>query len=72
MATLKELVNETTNIKNKLNTCHKNLKNNLENNGVACSDTDKMSDLVEKVNNIEINGPRLKAIQINNELEDIL
>ena len=29
MSTLKQLVDETTNIKNELRTCHSNLKNNL-------------------------------------------
>ena len=29
MATLKNLVDETTNIKDELKTCHTNLKNNL-------------------------------------------
>ena len=29
MSTLKQLVDETTNIKNELKTCHANLKNNL-------------------------------------------
>lgn len=52
MATLKTLVDETTNIKNKLKTCHANLKNNLIEKGVECSDTDKMSSLVDRVKNI--------------------
>ena len=49
MATLKKLVNETTNIKNELVVCHNNLKNNLVEKGVECSDADKMSNLVSKV-----------------------
>ena len=52
MATLKSLVDETTNIKNELVTCHSNLKNNLIGKGVECSDTDKMLSLIEKVNTI--------------------
>ena len=42
MATLKSLVDETTNIKNELKECHSNLKNNLIEKGVECSDMDKM------------------------------
>ena len=52
MATLKQLVDETTNIKNELVICHTNLKNNLIEKGVECSDTDKMSRLIDIVGNI--------------------
>ena len=54
MATLKNLVDETTNIKNELKTCHSNLKNNLIAKGVECSDTDKMSSLVDKIAGIVV------------------
>ena len=54
MATLKSLVDETTDIKNELKTCHVNLKNNLIAKGVECSDNDKMSSLIDKVNGITI------------------
>ena len=53
MATLKSLVDETTNIKDELVECHANLKNTLIKKGVECSDTDKMSNLIDKVENIE-------------------
>lgn len=53
MATLKELVNEVTTIKNELKTCHTNLKNNLVSKGITVSSTDKMSSLIGKVANIE-------------------
>ncbi|MBP3915910.1 hypothetical protein [Clostridium sp.] len=53
MATLKNLVNETTNIKNELKTCHTNLKNNLSSKGVECSATDKMSTLIDKVSSLK-------------------
>ena len=53
MATLKSLVDETTNIKNELVECHTNLKNTLIEKGVECSDTDKMLSLVNKAGNIE-------------------
>ena len=53
MATLKSLVDETTNIKNELVDCHSNLKNNLIEKGVECSDTDKMSSLIDKVSEIQ-------------------
>ena len=52
MATLKNLVDETTSIKNELKTCHTNLKNNLITKGVECSDADKLSSLVNKVGEI--------------------
>lgn len=49
MATLKNLVDETTNIKNELVTCHSNLKNNLVEKGVECSNADKMPTLINKI-----------------------
>lgn len=54
MTTLKNLVDETTNIKNELVECHSNLKNNLIEKGVECSDTNKMSSLIDKIANIEL------------------
>ena len=54
MSTLKELVNETTNIKDELVTCHTNLKNNLITKGVECSDADKLLSLVNKVGEISM------------------
>lgn len=54
MATLKQLVDETTKIKNELKTCHTNLKNNLIDKGVECRDTDKLLSLVGKVGEIEL------------------
>lgn len=54
MSTLKQLVDETTNIKNELKTCHTNLKNNLANKGVECSNSDKLLTLVNKIKNIEL------------------
>ena len=53
MATLNELVNETTNIKNEIVTCHESLKSNLVKKGIECSNTDKMSSLIEKVDQIK-------------------
>ena len=53
MATLKNLVDETTNIKNELKTCHTNLKNNLIDKGVDVSSGDKLSALVDKIKNIK-------------------
>lgn len=52
MSTLKKLVDETTNIKDELVTCHTNLKNNLITKGVECSDADKLLSLVNKVGEI--------------------
>ena len=54
MSTLKQLVDETTKIKNELKTCHANLKNNLIDKGVECSDTDKLLRLANKVGEIEL------------------
>ena len=52
MATLKNLIDETTNIKNELKTCHTNLKNNLNAKGIAVSATDKILNLIDKVGGI--------------------
>ena len=52
MATLKQLVDETTNIKNELIDCHTDLKNNLINKGVEVTNNDKMSNLIDKINDI--------------------
>ena len=52
MATLSQLVTETTTIKNNLVSCHTNLKNNLTKKGVQCSSTDKLLSLVNKVGEI--------------------
>ena len=54
MATLKSLVDETTNIKNELVECYTSLKNNLIEKGVECSDSDLMSTLIGKVANISV------------------
>lgn len=53
MPTLKNLVDETTNIKNELKECHANLKNNLTEKGVECDDADKFSSLVNKISSIK-------------------
>lgn len=45
---LKQLVDETANIKNELIDCHTNLKNNLIDKGVDVLKTDKISHLVNK------------------------
>ena len=49
MATLKSLVDETTNIKNELVECHATLKNNLVEKGIEVSSYDKLSYLVDDV-----------------------
>ena len=49
MATLKSLVDETTNIKDELKTCHATLKNSLIEKGVECSDNEKILDLINKI-----------------------
>lgn len=54
MATLSQLVTETTTIKNNLVSCHTNLKNNLTKKGVQCSSTDKLLSLANKVGEIEL------------------
>ena len=54
MATLKNLVNEITNIKNELVTCYANLKNNLTEKGVDCNSSDKLLSLANKVGEIEL------------------
>ena len=52
MATLKQLVDETTNIKNELKTCHTNLKSNLIEKGENISDDEKLLSLINKVKDL--------------------
>ena len=49
MATLKSLVDETTNIKNEIVKCHSNLSSILTSKNVKVTEEDKMSDLIDKV-----------------------
>ena len=56
MATLKSLVDETTNIKDELVECYTNLKNNLIKKGVECSDSDKMPNLIDKVKDASLSS----------------
>lgn len=49
MSTLKQLVDETTNIKNELKICHTDLKDNLIEKGINALSSDKLAILVEKV-----------------------
>lgn len=66
MATLSQLVTETTTIKNNLVSCHTNLKNNLTKKGVQCSSTDKLLSLVNKVGEIEPGKKFIKGIAYQN------
>lgn len=52
MATLKQLVDETTTIKNELVTCHTTLKNNLLSKGVTVGSNDKIPIMINKINEI--------------------
>ena len=52
MATLKNLVDETTTIKDELVACHNNLKNNLIEKGVECNGEYKINDLIDKVKDL--------------------
>lgn len=49
----KQLVDETSNIKNELVRCHADLKTKLKAKDVDVLETDKMADLINKVNTIE-------------------
>jgi hypothetical protein len=53
MSTLKQLVDETTNIKNELKTCYANLKNNLVNKKIQVNNNDKILDLINKIPDIK-------------------
>lgn len=64
MSTLKQLVDETTNIKNELKTCHANLKTNLIDKGVECSNTDKLLSLANKVGEIELGKKWASGISV--------
>lgn len=52
MANLKELVDEITNIKNELVTCHATLANTLTNKSIDVLETDKVLDLISKAGNL--------------------
>ena len=52
MATLKQLVDETTNIKNDIVDCYNNLKDTLATKGVEVSNINNLHSLVESANNI--------------------
>lgn len=54
MATLKNLVDEITTIKNELVACHTNLKTNLKNKNIETSSSDKLDDLITKVSDITL------------------
>ena len=54
MATLKSLVDETSNIKNELIECHTNLSNVLTLKGQEISSEDKLSSLISKISNIRV------------------
>lgn len=66
MATLKQLVDETTDIKKDITTCYANLKNNLIDKGVEVKDSDKMIDLVDDVKNLESLPKPVKLLSIKN------
>ena len=53
MATLKNLVDETTNIKDELVECHANLKNNLIEKGIEVLNSDKIPSLIEKIKQLK-------------------
>ena len=54
MSTLKQLIDETTNIKNELKTCHSKIRSNLSNKGVSSTSNDKMETLIDKINEIPL------------------
>ena len=54
MATLKSLVDETSNIKNELVECHTNLVNNLNAKGVKVSSFDKLNTLIDKIETLKV------------------
>ena len=71
MATLKELVDETTKIKNELVTCHTNLKTNLSNKGISISSSEKLSKLVSKVNSLQNIGDVKKGTTVDVLVENL-
>ena len=65
MATLKQLVDETTNIKNELKTCHANLKTNLIDKGVEFPRYDNYDAIeVSKTNNIPMDYDGIMGVPI--------
>ena len=70
MTTLKSLVDETTKIKNELRTCHANLKNNLASKNVSISNTDKLSNLIDKITNIDVLNDAMKNQKISYKIAE--
>lgn len=66
MTTLKSLVDETTNIKNELKTCHTNLENNLVAKGVEVGSDEKLSNLIDYVAKLEI--PNVSIVAGNSKI----
>lgn len=66
MPTLKTLVDETSNIKNELVTCHTNLKNNLINKNIELTGQEKLLELVGVVEGIELGKKWATGILSNN------
>ena len=54
MATLKNLVNETTNIKNDIVTCHSSIIEKLNNKGIDAKQDEKLLSLINKIGNITL------------------
>ena len=71
MATLKTLVDETTNIKDEIVECHTSLSSILTSKNVEISEEDKMSDLISKVELLSEYIPPLYLYKEGNECIDI-
>lgn len=69
MATLKNLVDETTNIKNELVICHAELLKNINNLGINALNNDKILTLINKLENI---NPSKKVVASENVLSGMV
>ena len=71
MATLKSLVDETTDIKNEIVECHSNLLSMLTSKNVEVSEEDKMLDLIGKVDLLDEYCPPLYLYKEGDKCIDI-
>ena len=72
MATLKSLVDETTNIKNEIVECHSNLSSILTSKNVEVTEEDKLSNLIGKVDLLgDVPPPPLYLYKEGDECSDV-
>ena len=69
-ATLTDVANKTTEIKTSIETSKNRLSTILNTKGVTAANSEKMSALVEKVNNLSEPPPKIYGIKIDESVAD--